>query len=221
MRTRLGIAIAIAAVLVVCFVAVQVIAAEKAETGKETTITLKQLPRAVKATLLKNSKGAKIQEIEKTVTKGVTTYSADIAKGGKIFDVEIAANGKLIKIEEDKPAAKAEAKDKEGDESAEGAEPANEVDVAFADVPAAVQNTIKDWAGAGKIDGVEKGVTNGKTIYSADVTKDGKVWDVMVAEDGTLIKSEIDAPAKAGKAAPASKESDEKGEAGEAGEKGE
>ena len=211
MKGKLSILIAIAVLLAVCSVTTQVIAAAELE-GKEVDVKWKQVPKAVKATMLKEAKGSKILGVEKaTDAKGVVTYSADVMIGGKLHDVIVATNGKLIKVEQDAPEAKETAGAKtEAKESDEGAEPANEVNVAFDKVPPAVQKAIKKWAGNGKIGGVEKGVTNGKTIYSADVTKNGKMYDVIVAEDGKLIKSAIDAPAKAGKAAPEGKEAGEK-----------
>ena len=127
MKSRTSIMFLIAAIVLLSFVAVQVMAAEKGETGKESTISLKQLPKAVKATLLAKAKGGKILEIEKSVdSKGVVTYSADVAFGKKVFDIEIAANGKFLGKEEDAPAPKAGAavksKASEADEAGEAGE---------------------------------------------------------------------------------------------------
>jgi len=105
MQRNLRIIVLVAMVVLLCFVAMQVMAAESA-------VTLKKLPKAVRATLLAKAKGGKILEIEKNVTKGVVTYSADVAFGKKIFDIEVAANGKFIGKSEDKPAVKAKAKGK-------------------------------------------------------------------------------------------------------------
>jgi hypothetical protein len=219
MKPRFAVVIAVVALVALCFVAVQVVAAEKPETGKETKISLKQLPKAVRATLLKEAKGGKIDEIEKCVNKGVVTYSADVTKGGKSFDVEIDATGKLIKMEEEKPG---EERNKAGEkcEGKEAGEPSNEVEVEFDDLPAAVQTTIKNWAGStGKIGEVEKGILDGKPVFSADVTKDGNSYDVIVAPDGKFIKASIDTATKAGTKDTEAGEKGEKGEKGEAGEK--
>lgn len=216
MDRKMKVAMLMLAVIVLCLFAAQVMAAEQPE-GKEVDVTWKQVPKVVRATMLKEAKGEKILGVEKaTDEKGVVTYSADVKIGGKLHDIIVAANGKLIKVQMDAPEAAApKAAAKESDEAGEANEPANEKEVKFADLPAAVQKTIKKFAGSGKINGVESGVQNGKTVYSADVVKNGKTIDVVVAADGKLIKTEIDAPAKAGKPAP---EADEKGEAGEKGE---
>lgn len=65
--------------------------------------------------------------------------------------------------------------------------------IQWVDVPPAVQKTITDHAGGGKIEEVEKETKmhGGKsvTIYEAEVKKpDGKEIEIKVAEDGKLIK---------------------------------
>jgi len=54
-------------------------------------------------------------------------------------------------------------------------------------VPAAVKATILKEAADGKVGDVEREVKGGKTVYEADVEKDGKEFELKVAEDGTLL----------------------------------
>jgi aerobic-type carbon monoxide dehydrogenase small subunit (CoxS/CutS family) len=95
--------------------------------------------------------------------------------------------------------AKAEEKEKE-----EG-----EVKVKFDEVPAAVKATLTKEANGAKIETVDKETDDGKTIYEADVTINGKNYEIKVATDGTLISKKLD------------EEGEEKGEKGEKDEKGE
>ena len=64
--------------------------------------------------------------------------------------------------------------------------------VKLEDCPEAVQKTIKDQAGDGKIVEVEKETAKDGTVtYEAEVKKaDGKVIDIEVAADGKLIAVE-------------------------------
>jgi uncharacterized membrane protein YkoI len=62
----------------------------------------------------------------------------------------------------------------------------------LAECPAAVQKTLKREANGAKIDEVEKEAEDGKTIYEADVTIDGKKYDITVAEDGTLLEKALE-----------------------------
>jgi uncharacterized membrane protein YkoI len=62
-------------------------------------------------------------------------------------------------------------------------------EIQWTDVPAAVQKTITENAGAGKVKEVKKEIKGGKTIYDADVKMpDGKKIDIEIGEDGTLIE---------------------------------
>jgi uncharacterized membrane protein YkoI len=67
-----------------------------------------------------------------------------------------------------------------------------EQQVTLDQLPAAVRTTLESEAGSGSIGDIEKEVKDGKVIYEADVTKDGSKLEVKIAEDGTLIKSEVD-----------------------------
>ena len=64
--------------------------------------------------------------------------------------------------------------------------------IKFSEAPAAVQQTMKEEAGGAKIDMIEKEMEGGKWVYEAEVTIDGKPYEIEVAEDGTLLSKELD-----------------------------
>jgi hypothetical protein len=80
------------------------------------------------------------------------------------------------------PLAQAEEKEKEE----------NEVKVKFADLPAPVQATLNKESNNATIATVDKETEDGKTTYEADVTLNGKNYEVKIAEDGTLVSKKID-----------------------------
>jgi uncharacterized membrane protein YkoI len=67
-----------------------------------------------------------------------------------------------------------------------------EQQVTLEQLPAAVKATLTSEAGSGTIDEIVKVTEGDKVIYEADVLKDGKKYEVQIAEDGTLIKSAVD-----------------------------
>lgn len=67
-----------------------------------------------------------------------------------------------------------------------------EEEVTLDQCPAAVQATLKEQAKGGTIDEIEKVTEDGKVIYEAEITKDGKEYEVEIAEDGTLLETELD-----------------------------
>lgn len=66
--------------------------------------------------------------------------------------------------------------------------------IPWTDVPAAVQKTITENAGDGKVGKIEKETKDGQTVYEAKVKKsDGTEIEVKVGQDGELIEVERDA----------------------------
>ncbi len=69
--------------------------------AKEKTISLKDLPRAVRATIKKHAAGGKITEIEKDIVEGTVRYEAKVIRDKKEFDILVSAYGKYLGIEKE------------------------------------------------------------------------------------------------------------------------
>ena len=67
----------------------------------------------------------------------------------------------------------------------------HEVAVTMDQLPAAAKATIMKEAGSGKVEEIDKMTRNGRTVYEADVVMDGKKWEIMVRDDGQLLKKEL------------------------------
>ena len=68
----------------------------------------------------------------------------------------------------------------------------NEVKLPFAQLPPAVQDTLKREAMGAAVKEADKEMEAGKTIYEADVMIDGQNYEIKVAEDGKLISKAVD-----------------------------
>jgi hypothetical protein len=79
----------------------------------ETHLTMDQLPAAVKATIEKESAGAKVEEIEKETEGGKTFYEAEIVKDGRESYIHVSQRGKVLKRETAKQERKVEGAEKE------------------------------------------------------------------------------------------------------------
>lgn len=65
--------------------------------------------------------------------------------------------------------------------------------VPWKEIPAAVQNTIQTAVAGGKVKETQKVISNGATIYCAEIKgSDGQWSKVYASESGTLIKVEPD-----------------------------
>jgi hypothetical protein len=69
--------------------------------AKEQSLSLKDLPRAVRATIKKYAAGGKITEIEKDTVNGTVRYEAEVVRDGKVFDVLVSTKGKYLGTEKE------------------------------------------------------------------------------------------------------------------------
>ncbi len=67
--------------------------------AKEQSLSLKDLPRAVRATIKKHAAGGKITEIEKDTVNGTVRYEAEVVLNGREFDILFSATGKYLGTE--------------------------------------------------------------------------------------------------------------------------
>lgn len=68
----------------------------------------------------------------------------------------------------------------------------SETTVGMDELPAAVRTTLQKETAGGTIKEIEKESKDGKVVYSADAELDGKTWDIVIAEDGTVVSKEQD-----------------------------
>ncbi len=59
-------------------------------------------------------------------------------------------------------------------------------------VPEAVKATILTEAGGATLTEIERETEDGAVVYEAEFEKDGKKMEITVAEDGTLISTEVE-----------------------------
>ena len=75
------------------------------------------------------------------------------------------------------------AEDKDDDEQ--------ETTIKFSEAPKAVQDTFKKEAKGGAApETLVKEIEDGKTVYEAELTVDGKKWEIEVGEDGAVLERE-------------------------------
>lgn len=171
-----------------------VIAEDGALVEIETLVTAAQLPKAVKAAVKKEAKGAKIVKCEKMelhaeVQKGKLValkkprveYEVKYKVGDKVVEIKMTADGKMT--------GKEEAEDEEKDDE-------DEQKLTLDQVPAAVKATILKEAGNNKLKEIELETEDGKKVYGAEWVADGKEIDIKVAPDGKLLKKEVESADK-------------------------
>ncbi len=135
--------------------------------GDGDEIKFSDCPAAVRKSLDAEAKGAKIETV--TAEKNVddeTVYWAEVAIGGKAYSVGVLEDGTLSEL--------SLAFDDE--------------DLALEHCPAAVQATFRTEAYGEKVDSVSRDMKFGLTIYQTVILHKGKSYEIVVAEDGTLVE---------------------------------
>ena len=98
--------------------------------AKEETVSLKDLPRAVRATLERYATGGKITEIVKETVKGILVYEAEVLLNGRELDILVSAKGKYLGTEEEKETkAHHDEDDEDDDEDDEDSDEDNDEDI--------------------------------------------------------------------------------------------
>lgn len=140
----------------------------------EAQLPLSECPKAVQATIAREAKGAKIEKVDLEAKGGRIVFEADALIGKTNYEILVAVDGTLISKtidDEDEP---------------------EEIELKFADCPAAVQKGLQSEAEGISITKVDKFMQSGRWLFETDVVLDSKNYELIVAEDGLLISKKLD-----------------------------
>lgn len=133
----------------------------------EEQIKFADCPVAVRKTLQGEAKGAKIETVTKERDEeNETVYRAKVAIGGKNYEVGALEDGTLTEINLS----------------------IDDEDLPLDRCPAAVQATFRSEAFGEKVDAVGKDIKYGLTVYHTVIDHRGKTYEIVVAEEGTLVE---------------------------------
>ncbi|MHC4212264.1 MAG: PepSY-like domain-containing protein [Planctomycetota bacterium] len=128
-------------------------------------VSLSELPQSVRIAIERELKGMEIGDIERDEDNGKIVYEAE-ADGDIDIKIKIAEDGTLLQREDE---------------------------LETKDLPAAILNAVKKIFGDIDIDDVEKRYQHGrKAYYKIEVENDKFEADLEIAEDGTILRKEID-----------------------------
>jgi hypothetical protein len=135
--------------------------------GRAQEVKFSDCPAAVRKTFQAEAKGAKFETVTKEKDDDEeTVYWADVAIGDRTYAIGVLEDGTLtemnLAVDDEK--------------------------LPFDRCPAAVQATFRSEAFGEKVDAVGKDMKYGVTIYEATLTHHGKSYEIVVAEDGTLVE---------------------------------
>jgi len=162
------------------------------EDEHEESVTLKQVPAAVRATLERESTGGKIKKIEKENKHGKLIFEADIIIDGKEYETEVTPDGVLISKELERKHGRKHHEEMEEHHHGHKHLKKTESKIAISDVPANIMKAVNTAVPGGKAKEAEKEVHGKKVIYEIEKIVDGKEIEIKVSADGKIIKVEQD-----------------------------
>jgi len=136
---------------------------------REREVTLAEVPKAVKATILKEAGKNAIEEIEEITRGKRKVYEAEWTVGGREVEIKVAADGRLLSKKQER-----------------------EREVSLDQVPAAVRKTVIREAGGNSIDEIEVNTRGKRTFYEAEWHAGGKEIEIKVAPNGKVLSREVE-----------------------------
>lgn len=127
---------------------------------------LADCPPAARKTLEAEAQGARITAVRKEQDGDETVYWADATIEGKTYAIGVLGDGTLVEM----------------NLAVDGAE------LTLDRCPPAVQAGFRREAMGEKIEGVGKDMKYGTTVYETVVHHRGRAYELVVAEDGTLVE---------------------------------
>ena len=128
-------------------------------------VKLEDVPSAAQAVIQSHTSGGTIEEITCEKEESKLFYKVKYKKDGREFELQIDDDGKFLEIEES---------------------------MKMENLPPAVQETVKAESAGGKIKELVLETEKGKTFYEVEFEKDGKEYEVKIAEDGTVLERETE-----------------------------
>lgn len=140
----------------------------------ETRIKFADCPLPIQKAIQAESVGAKLNDVVKATEADKSIFKADVTIDDRDYIILVAEDGTLIgkMLNEDDDGTTREVK--------------------FSDCPAPVQKTFRRESRGAKLETVYEVTENGKTEYVTGAKIEGKIYEIIVGEDGILISKLLD-----------------------------
>jgi hypothetical protein len=129
-------------------------------------VKLSDCPEAVRKTFQAEARGSKIESVSKDQEDDETVYWAEVTIAGRQYAIGVLEDGTLSEMNL----------------------AVDDADIPFDRCPAPVQGTFRREAFGKAPQTVGKDMKYGVTIFEAAVEHQGKSYEIVVAEDGTLVE---------------------------------
>ena len=151
----------------------------------EEVVSLDQVPAAVRATIEQHAGQQPIAKIERETENGAVVYEVEQRVNGQEVEFQVSASGEYLGPEAE------EADDDEGEEDDA------EENVAWDELPKAVQDGLATALGGATPEDLTRELEHGLVTYEAEYEANGAEYSVKVSDNGNILESEEKIPASA------------------------
>jgi uncharacterized membrane protein YkoI len=156
-------------------------ASRSTTTVSKPSVALGDLPNPVRKTVNEESRGRAVVDIDQETWKGQAIYEVEFEQPGRNAHIYVSQNGSLVR-----------------DERVGTGVAGVYLGTQLEDLPMPAQKTIKEQAGTGRIDDIDKETRQGQTIYQVRLERDGRDIQLYVDAAGKVItESDLAAGASA------------------------
>ena len=169
-----------------------------------TKVQLCDLPAAAKNAIKAQGVAASIEYIENSTINGRTVYEAAFKRNGQHTELRVSDDGTVLdtivagqstttggeSVAKTETATSTTSQNGTSlDQQLGFSQPLrNASKVSLNQVPAKVQNVMKQRAGQARIEDIDKGMINGDVVYQAAYKKNGKHTELRVNDDATFVR---------------------------------
>ena len=128
-------------------------------------VKLEDVPPGAQSVIKSHTSGGTIDKITRKKEDDKHYYKVEYKKDSREFELQVDDDGKVLEVEEF---------------------------MKMEELPPAVQETVKAESAGAEIKELVLETEGGKTFYEVEFEKDGKEYEVKIAEDGTVLEREIE-----------------------------
>lgn len=162
-------------------------------------LPLSQAPQSVQDTITRMSHGAQIEDLERGYSNGRSVYEAAFKRNGQNTELQVYDDGSLVRRFPFNDSNRSVGSAAQSQTSSGFSQPryagladknqalSNLKDLSLNQAPAAVQSTVNYMANGSRITVFRSGAWNGRTVYDAQYTQNGKFNELQVLEDGSIL----------------------------------
>ena len=134
-------------------------------------VPVSQLPETVQKAIKGYSQGETLESVERETKDGQTLYQAEFKREGLNRRVTFAADGTIVPEKHLTDAITIN----------------RQPSMAFNDLPAAVQKTVKEQQSGREVADIDKEMWNGKAVYEVEFKEKGANSRLHIASDGSMV----------------------------------